>query len=384
MEEPKWPVVVCRSLADVLALLPKEEESLELRGPMHELGNVSFEEMQEVFRGILAASPAYYLLSAPRPQDFAALLARRQFKLLLFAATPVPLRGLEAMGGRLRAGAVRDLIFAQMYLGDTGVEKLARALAGSAHLCSLSLCAVGMGDKGALELADSFHNSPTLGLLNLKDAKKSELYPNMISDAGASYLANMLLKTKSLTALVLDENRIGDDGARKLAEALSLNTSLKKLCMKDNPISEMGARRLVEALEHNMSITTFTLSTEDSLRSSIGALCLRNRQPHLVLSLSLAGEASAGLRLQLTCRTIGGTAYELQVPGESTFRELRLNMLRILAPELCASGSPMQFVLPEGKLLTPGIPLWIALLTERVAVSRSYGCGERCAFFCPF
>lgn len=59
---------------------------------------------------------------------------------------------------------------------------------------------------------------------------------NLITNKGASAIAEMLLENTSLDALFLKWNNIQPKGAANICDALQINTSLKTLELSFNPI----------------------------------------------------------------------------------------------------------------------------------------------------
>lgn len=76
---------------------------------------------------------------------------------------------------------------------------------------------------------------------------------NLISDAGAKVLAEVMIANPKLTNIILDSNRIGDEGASYLANAISKNKYIKTISLKHNRITDDGAVTLLCAI---LSIAT--------------------------------------------------------------------------------------------------------------------------------
>ena len=66
-----------------------------------------------------------------------------------------------------------------------------------------------------------------------------------------------------------------------------------------------------------MAMGSLEVITDDGLRQTIATLCERNKRPHVVLSLALCPEQQ-GRCLKLSCTTLGGTQYFVDVPSESS------------------------------------------------------------------
>ena len=90
---------------------------------------------------------------------------------------------------------------------------------GCSQDTSLNLMNMGIGDAGAVALAQALHHNSTLEWLDLSN--------NLISDAGAVALAQALQNKSTLLGLNLScNNAIGREGTHQLVEALTTNTSI--------------------------------------------------------------------------------------------------------------------------------------------------------------
>ena len=108
----------------------------------------------------------------------------------------------------------------------------------------------------------------------------------------------------------------------------------------------------------------------------------------LVLSRDLLGRS----RYRMTC--LQSTAWSVYLGGElqgyrspqGTLKALRMAALQVVDPELDAENRPLQFVLPHGVRLRPGISLSVALALDKEVRSHmetvSYSC--RCALHAPW
>ncbi|CAF3372567.1 unnamed protein product [Rotaria socialis] len=91
-----------------------------------------------------------------------------------------------------------------------------------------------------------------------------DLGSNQIGDKGAQYLANALVRNKTLATLNLSFNRIGYQGAQHLANALRHNTTLVTLNLNKNRVQEQGAEYLADALQYNTTLTTLNVDEDAS------------------------------------------------------------------------------------------------------------------------
>ncbi|XP_065917475.1 NLR family CARD domain-containing protein 3-like [Dysidea avara] len=102
---------------------------------------------------------------------------------------------------------------------------------------------------------------------------------NNLSDEGAKYVAQGLVKTKSLQVLYIVDNKIGSEGIVTIARGLSLNTSLKVLNMTNNVIDQDGARAIADAILNNNTLDELFLwgtLNEESAILLLEKLCNSN------------------------------------------------------------------------------------------------------------
>ena len=89
---------------------------------------------------------------------------------------------------------------------------------------------------------------------------------NLISDLGATDLADALKTNSNLLTLSLDHNEITDSGASALADALGANRTLTILRLDYNHLDTPGLVRIFNSLHHNSTLISLCLNGV-SLRS---------------------------------------------------------------------------------------------------------------------
>jgi Ran GTPase-activating protein (RanGAP) involved in mRNA processing and transport len=139
----------------------------------------------------------------------------RYFHLLLATATVGPMLTRTCWAGN---GVLRSLDISTNGIGDDGAIAIAESLKINAALTSLDLHACSIGDKGATALADMLADNFTLETLNLK--------ANYINDAGAIALAKAAAKSRGLRCLMTSSNDIEDEGKEALQDAFNQNDRL--------------------------------------------------------------------------------------------------------------------------------------------------------------
>eukprot|EP01094_Clydonella_sp_ATCC50884_P017423 TRINITY_DN3032_c0_g1_i1.p1 TRINITY_DN3032_c0_g1~~TRINITY_DN3032_c0_g1_i1.p1 ORF type:complete len:225 (-),score=38.32 TRINITY_DN3032_c0_g1_i1:367-1041(-) len=149
-------------------------------------------------------------------------------------------------------------------------EAVPRLRANDPTLTHLHIKRKGIGDEGAVRLADALGGNTALEGLYLA--------LNNIGDEGASRLADCLRHSTALKILMLHGNTIGDEGAGMLADALRGNTALNVLNLELNQIGDKGTRRFTDALQGNTVLVSLKLhdGVHQSLPRQLGDIIHRN------------------------------------------------------------------------------------------------------------
>ena len=104
-----------------------------------------------------------------------------------------------------------------------------------------------ISDAGATAVAQALHHNSTLEKLDLSN--------NSVSDAGATAVAQALHHNSTLQELDLSNNSIGDAGTTSLARGFHHESRLGGLNLSGNDaIHQKGTRELV----HAFTVTTYT------------------------------------------------------------------------------------------------------------------------------
>ena len=224
------------------------------------------------------------------------------------------------------------------HLGNEGAraiaEVLGRGAAGTAGCVlwpptKLDLTHNGIGDAGAMALADALEASPAPALQELV------LWHNDIGEAGARALARGLLApTSKLRALRLWSNAVGDGGAAALAEAVRRGGSLaalRTLDLADNGVGDAGAKALAAALGQEggagCALNALELNSNQIGEAGLAALAAQLGTNHRLRKLGLEHNPAAGANKSpffFTIRTLikrNADAY-LEALLEKTKQEL--------------------------------------------------------------
>ena len=152
-------------------------------------------------------------------------------------------------------------------LVNPGIEYINNGLKQST-LVNLNISSCGIDASGAYHIADGLCCNDTFKLREL------EMNSNPIGDDGATALAQMLTRNKSLNTLDLENCSITKVGAIHLANALCINSSLITFKLGDNEVKNQGASALAEMLTRNQSLNN--LSLDHCSISQVGASHLAN------------------------------------------------------------------------------------------------------------
>jgi hypothetical protein len=182
------------------------------------------------------------------------------------------------------------------HLGNEGAraiaEVLGRGAVGTAGCVlwpptKLDLTHNGIGDGGAMALADALEASPAPALQELV------LWHNDIGEAGGRALARGLQSpTSKLRALRLWSNAVGDGGAAALAEAVRRGGSLaalRTLDLADNGVGDAGAKALAAALgqEGGCALNALELSSNQIGEAGLAALAAQLGTNHRLRKMGL-------------------------------------------------------------------------------------------------
>ena len=148
---------------------------------------------------------------------------------------PLGVAGVQAAAGTLLSRGplmLQSLVLSDVGAGDEGVRVLAEALASPnvpISLLTLDLSSNGLTMLAAQALVTVLSSSK-------QPLQELQLGHNSLRDAGASALAQGLVRNSSLTKLSLGHNGIRAEGVRALAGGLSLHRSLTCLQLQNNDV----------------------------------------------------------------------------------------------------------------------------------------------------
>jgi Ran GTPase-activating protein (RanGAP) involved in mRNA processing and transport len=91
-------------------------------------------------------------------------------------------------------------------------------------------------------------------LLSNQTLKELNLSSNLIGDAGATAIANVLDKNQTLERLSVRGNKIGNNGTIAFARKLPVMKGLKELIMIKNSIGLEGRAMLLRGIQLNMEL----------------------------------------------------------------------------------------------------------------------------------
>eukprot|EP01104_Vermistella_antarctica_P002503 TRINITY_DN12740_c0_g1_i1.p1 TRINITY_DN12740_c0_g1~~TRINITY_DN12740_c0_g1_i1.p1 ORF type:complete len:898 (+),score=381.01 TRINITY_DN12740_c0_g1_i1:140-2833(+) len=193
---------------------------------------------------------------------------------------------------------IKELDFSGNNIGASGASAIAKGLENNNSLTELRLHHNCIDDDGASDLAQNFSTHTALRVVDLSDnqigdngvlslvtslsngecqVQKVQLSNNMVGDAGATHIGDLLKANQNITSVCLDGNQIGDSGAAALAEALQDNETVTEVDLSNNQIGAGGAAALHKMLEINVSIRTLKLGGNTAIEGGSDAASLLNR-----------------------------------------------------------------------------------------------------------
>eukprot|EP01147_Barroeca_monosierra_P009982 gene9982-2157_t len=210
----------------------------------------------------------------------------------------------DALVDKLTISSVTTLILDKNPLGPDGGQYLGAALKQCESLEIVKMNNCGLGDNGAIAIANSLVNNNHIITLELgnnligdqaartfKHALENNncleglsLWKNAILSAGASYLAEGLTRNRSLRWLGLGGNKIGPDGARAFAGNLG-RMHIHWLGIGGNSVGDQGSIYIATALK----VTTIKLGCADFvLYVMTGILTLSERGCDFLRSICIS------------------------------------------------------------------------------------------------
>ena len=110
---------------------------------------------------------------------------------------------------------------------------------------------------------------------------------NVITEEGASYIAEVLGTTRALRKLYLWDNLIGDKGLQYIAEALTTNTSLIELSLEFCylRITEENGLTLTEMLQRNKTLRELNLSWNETISDNQASFIVEGLKKNTTLKM---------------------------------------------------------------------------------------------------
>jgi len=201
-------------------------------------------------------------------------------------------------------------------VGPAGSNLVGDALKGNTEVRALLLGTNGLGDEGAIGLAERLLEDPNGSALEtlylgcngigvdgaeaLRNALQSNhgirslwLKRNPLGDAGVSVIADLLKTTNSLEVVDLVNCGMGDDGLDELLAAVAANRSLRALYLSGNGLLPKAGPTLAEAASQNPGLEYLYLDA--NLLGDDGASALAEAD---VVGLGLASNGIGAIGIQ--------------------------------------------------------------------------------------
>lgn len=265
-------------------------------------------------------------------------------------------------------------------IGFSGAKAIAEAVLMGSTLTELNLVGNTLGPEAASLFGELLSHPTFLQVLDLgttgleghiepitnalyanQSLRTLKLTANKVDDSGAKLLAEMLRSNTSLVSLNLAFNNIGDLGLSQMGEALKLNSSLRSLHLFHNAFGEEGRSSFAMALEQNWNLVE-VIGCQDKNRGPsrsfllVQAVLDRNMKPRIVLNVMCSPVPHQDI-MRVACSHNGQPACKVQVHCMGTVAELRTAVCMVLDPKFQASFRPIDFLLPNGYKIPPGVTL---------------------------
>ena len=191
-------------------------------------------------------------------------------------------------------GGLEELFLGGTHMGGVGCSAVARLLAHTYHLKTVSLPNCDINDDMMCEVASCIKsNRARLPLQSL------QLSFNRISSKGMEALTNAIWASRTLKELLVDNNEIGDGGAQLVATIMpGMRGPLETLNVGFNKIKSSGMRVLMKAVAESQSIRSMSVAgnTVDTTSAKFIAYALAHDNSLLSISLDHCSIAQEGRR----------------------------------------------------------------------------------------
>ncbi|GKY95269.1 hypothetical protein MPSEU_000489100 [Mayamaea pseudoterrestris] len=180
-------------------------------------------------------------------------------------------------------GGLEELFLGGTHMGDEGCSAVARLLAQTQHIKTLSLPNCDITDNLLCQLASCIKSNRALLPL-----ESLHLSFNRISCRGMEALTNAVWASRSLKELLVDNNEIGDSGAQLLATIMpGLKGPLEILNVGFNKIKSSGMRVLMKAVAESRSVRSVSVAGNAVDTTSAKFIAYALAHNHSLLSISL-------------------------------------------------------------------------------------------------
>uniref|UniRef100_A0A6T8GDL3 Uncharacterized protein n=3 Tax=Hemiselmis andersenii TaxID=464988 RepID=A0A6T8GDL3_HEMAN len=168
----------------------------------------------------------------------------------------------ELSGAMTDYKCLKKLDLAWNAITAAGCRVLCKSIVTTKNLTCIILNKNNIGDKGAVALAFVLKPEP---MKPEPKISKVELIGNQIGPAGATAIAEALMKNKVIKRLHMGGNEVGDKGAKPMSELVMKNVSLKQVFLDHNGITDKGAKMLAHAMKVNSKIDQLDLFNNDKI-----------------------------------------------------------------------------------------------------------------------
>ncbi|CAM9443467.1 unnamed protein product, partial [Chrysoparadoxa australica] len=210
-------------------------------------------------------------------------------------------------------------------------SEISKPLRDGCRLIKLEMSANGLGDVGAILLAEAMQSHPTVEWVSIEN--------NNIGDTGALSWGKALSTNAALCSLSLSNNMIADDGGAGIAGGLKANRTLHYLALETNQLGSSAGVAFGELLAINTALQTLDLGGNTNKLGPAGGVAIgKGLAASTLKSLLLFGDQignEGGCALAASLRTNNAlTALNLASDHDA---------INLGEPAGCALGEALAF-----------------------------------------
>ncbi|KAL6079582.1 hypothetical protein QOT17_000692 [Balamuthia mandrillaris] len=183
-----------------------------------------------------------------------------------------------------------------------------------------------------------------------------QFHEKNLTSTDAALIAEVMEKSKSVTALSLAGNKLGDAGAKTIFSALERNRSVKALDLSYNELTTFGLKDVKENLRSNIYLSNLVI--KEVPKSGVGGFPAKGNNPPLQDLMKIIKsniefkEARRGKndRVKLSKRNLIAMPPEIPRMTHLTRLDLSKNAITWIPPEFCKLINLKELILSNNEL----------------------------------